>query len=386
MENLESLAEDMQALLQDLLGSRRIPWPGLEDTVFDVQVLSSSSGDMAEPVTAGKFREDLFQTLNTLTLYLPPLRERKEDLPRMVEEILREKTGEGGEGKVFSSEALQALQAHNWPGNLAELESLVLRSAVLKEGNRIEPEDLAFRLSRVPPFRGTPSPEEIDSWFDVAIPTLTHEIKNPLVAISTFAHLLPDKYDDPEFRQEFSRLVHQDVRRINALFENLLEFAQLSSPQSSAQDLNAVLEDFLGKQGKAPGQANPKIVTDLGNALPPILFDKTHLNFVLRNLLEHALFKGNAHVPLHISTRYAREEGTGRRQDSVDMILWYNDPEGILGDFSRVVGFETKPEFQNLNLALLLIRKVMLRNRGKMQGVQEGDGRMTLRVQFPAGK
>ena len=386
MENLESLEEDMQAFLQDLLSSRRIPWPGLEDTVFDVQVLSSSSGDMAESVTAGKFREDLFQTLTTLSLYLPPLRERKEDLPRMIQEILRGKAGEGGEGKIFSPEALQALQAHNWPGNLAELESLVLRSAVLKDGDLIEPEDLAFSPSRMPPFRGTLSPEEKDSWFDVAIPTLTHEIKNPLVAISTFAHLLPDKYDDPEFRHEFSRLVHQDVRRINALFENLLEFAQLSSPQSSVQDLNAVLEDFLGKQGKAPGQENRKIVTDLGNALPRIHFDKTHLNFVLRNLLDHALFKGNTQVPLHISTRCAGEEGTGRGPDSVDMILWYNNPEGGLGDISRVVGFETKPEFQNLNLALLLIRKVMLRNRGEMQGLQEEDGRMILRVQFPAGK
>jgi hypothetical protein len=386
LENLESLEEDVQALLQDLLSGRQISWPGLEETVFDLQVLSSSSGDMAESVTAGKFREDLFQTLNTLTLHLPPLRERKEDLPRMVQEILREKAGEGGKGKIFSPEALQALQEYNWPGNLAELESLVLRSAVLKEGDLIEPADLAFSPSRVPPPRGTPSREEKGSWFDMTIPTLAHEVKNPLVAISTFAHLLPDKYEDPEFRLEFSRLVNQDVRRINALFENLLEFAQLSSPRSSAQDLNAALEDFLGKQGKVSGQADRKIVTNLGNVLPPILFDKTHLNFVLRNLLEHVLFRGNTNFPLHISTRFAREEGTGRGPDSVDMILWYNSPEGVLGNFSRVVGFEIKPEIQNLNLALLLIRKVILRNRGRMQVLQEEDGGMTLRIQFPAGK
>jgi hypothetical protein len=68
------------------------------------------------------------------------------------------------------------------------------------------------------------------------------------------------------------------------------------------------------------------------------------------------------------------------------MILWYNGPEGGLGDFSRIVGFKSKPEFQNLNLALLLIRKVLLRNGGKMQVLQEEDGGMTLRVQFPAGK
>ena len=386
LENLENLEEDMQALLQDLLSSRRISWPGLEETVFAIQVLSSSSGDMTEPVTGGKFREDLFQALGTLTLHLPPLRERKEDLPRLVQEILREKAREGGQSKTFSPEALRALQEHTWPGNLAELESLVLRSAVLKEGNLIEPTDLAFSPSRDSLFRRGPSREEEDSWFDVAIPTLAHEIKNPLVAISTFAHLLPDKYEDPEFRQEFSRLVNQDVRRINALFENLLEFAQLSSPQSSAQDLNAALEDILGKQEKVPGQADRKIVANLGNALPPILFDKTHLNFVLRNLLERVFLKGNPIFPLQISTHFIRVEEAGKRPDSLDMILWYNTPEGILGNFSRVVGFETKPELQNLNLALLLTRRVILRNRGKMQVLQEENGGMTLRVQLPAGK
>ncbi len=386
LENLESLEEEMQAFLQDLLSSGRISWPGLEETVFYLHVLSSSSGDMAEASTAGKFREDLFQTLDTLALYLPPLRERREDLPHIVQEILREKAGEGGKNKIFSPEALRALLEYDWPGNLAELESLVLRSAVLKDGDLIEPEDLAFNPPPVPPFRGTRSQEERDSWFDVTIPTLTHEMKNPLVAISTFAHLLPDKYEDPEFRQEFSRLVHQDVRRINALFENLLEFAQLSSPESIVQDLNAALEEYLGKQRKSSGQADRKIVTDLGNALPRILFDKTHLNFVLRNLFDHALFKGNPHVPLHISTRFTGEEGTGRGPDSVDMILWYNSPEGVLDNFSRVVGFETEPELQNLNLALLLIRKVMLRNRGKMQVFQEADGGTTLRIMFPAAK
>jgi hypothetical protein len=386
LENLESLEEDMQALLQDLLSSRQILWPGLEEAVFDLRVLSSSSDDMAEPVSAGNFREDLFQALETLTLHLPPLRERKEDLPRIVQDILWEKAGEGGKNKIFSPEALQTLQEHSWPGNLAELEGLVLRSAFLKEGNLIEATDLAFSPGRGPSFQRTTFRDEKDSWFDATIPTLAHEIKNPLVAISTFAHLLPDKYEDPEFRQEFSRLVNQDVRRINALFENLLEFAQFSSPQSSLQDLNTALEEFLGKQGKVPGQADREIVTDLGNALPPILFDKTQLNFVLRNLFEHILFKENANFPLHISTRFSREEGAGKRLDWVDMILWYNNPEGVLGNLSRVVGFETQPEFQNLNLALLLTRKVMLRNRGNIQVLQEEGGGLTLRVQFPAGK
>jgi hypothetical protein len=70
----------------------------------------------------------------------------------------------------------------------------------------------------------------------------------------------------------------------------------------------------------------------------------------------------------------------------VDLILWYNSPGGVLRNFSKVVGFEAEMDFQNLNMALLLIRKIMVRNRGKMQVLQEEDGGMTLRLQFPPGR
>ncbi len=386
LENLGRLDNNMQALLQELLSSRQVPWPGLEKTIFDVQVLSSSTGDMDESLADGGFRPDLFRILETLSIRLPPLRERKEEIPQMVQEILREKEGKVGCKKGFSPEAIRLLQEYEWPGNLAELESMVLRSAVLKEGNLIEPADLAFSPSCDPHDQGTPFRDEKDCWFDVTIPTLAHEIKNPLVAITTFAHLLPKKYDDPEFRQEFSRLVNQDVGRINALIENLLEFAQFSSPRSSLQDLNGALGEFLEKYRNDPGKSNREVITDLENGLPPILFDKTQLNFVLRNLLENVLARGNDHPPLHISTRFPREERTGRGTDSVDMILWYNSPEGVLGNFSRIVGFETNPELQNLNLSLLLIQKVMVRNRGKMQVRKEADGGITLLARFPTGK
>ncbi|NWF54164.1 MAG: sigma 54-interacting transcriptional regulator [Syntrophaceae bacterium] len=386
LENLGRLQDNMQALLQELLSSRQVPWPGLEETIFDVQVLSSSTGDMAESLADEGFRPDLFRTLETLTLRLPPLRERKEELPRIVQEILREKERQVGGKKGFSPEAIRVLQEYDWPGNLAELESMVLRSAVLKDGNLIEPADLAFNPSCGPSYQGTPFRDEKDRWFDVTIPTLAHEIKNPLVAISTFAHLLPNKYDDPEFRQEFSRLVNQDVGRINALIENLLEFAQFSPPRSSLQDLNAALGEFLEKYRNTPGKANREVMTDLENGLPPILFDKTQLNFILRNLLENVPSRGNDHSPLNISTRFPREETTGRGADSVDLILWYHSPEGFLGNFSRIVGFETNPELQNLNLSLLLIQKVMLNNRGKMQVRKEADGGITLLARFPAGK
>jgi DNA-binding NtrC family response regulator len=385
LEDAENLDEDLQTLLLDLLTDQKVHWPGLEELSFHLQVISSSSSSLAEAVTEKKFREDLFRTLEMLSIHLPPLRDRKEDIPRLAREILQERYPGGKDGKDFSAEALEALQKYDWPGNLPELESVVLRSAALRDGNLLDSEDLVFSPSSGPMGPKTPPGGEKESWFDVTIPTLAHEIKNPLVAIGTFAHLLPEKYDDPEFRGEFSRLVNQDIRRINEILENLMEFAQLSEPRYSHHDLNSILTQALEQQEKESGLPAKEVRTDLGTGLPLILFDKSHLGFVLRNLLENALSRMTPPGSLHFSTRFFREEGRAGPKDSVDLILWYNSPGGVLPNFSKVVGFEAEMDFQNLNMALLLIRKVMVRNRGKMQILQDEDGGMTIRLQFPPG-
>jgi light-regulated signal transduction histidine kinase (bacteriophytochrome) len=301
-------------------------------------------------------------------------------------EILREGVPAGAEERGFSAEALQALQAYDWPGNLPELESVVRRSAALKAGALLFPDDLVFSPAAASRGRGPRMKEDAEPWFEISIPTLAHEIKNPLVAISTFAHLLPDKYEDPEFRQEFSRLVTQDVHRINELLENLLEFSQFTAPRGSLLDLNAALEETLRQHEKMSRSRGKEVITDLGRELPPVLFDKPQLAFVLRNLLENAFSKLSPEAPLHASTRSPAEEGDGGASEFVDLILWYNSREGALRTFSRVVGLETGPDFRNLNMALLLIRRVMVRNQGRMQVLQEEDGGMTVRLQFPAGK
>jgi transcriptional regulator with AAA-type ATPase domain len=386
LEQLESLDEDIQAILLDLIKNQQISWPGLEGLSFDAQVISSSTSSLAEAVSAKRFRNDLFETLEMLTIVLKPLRERKEEIPQIVSEILQERGPERTLHKKFSAEALQALQQYDWPGNLPELESLVLRSVALKEGDSLQPEDLIFRFRTWPPNFAANQTEERESWFDVTLPTLAHEIKNPLVAISTFAHLLPEKYEDPEFRQDFSRLVIQDVRRINELLENLLEFTQFSTPRITPNDLNFILVKVLEQQEKVLHQRGGQINTELGEGLPLIYFDEPQLSFALRNLLENAFSKTNQNVPLHLSTGFSREEGTGRPQEFVDINIWCDGQEGFSGSIQRVVGLETESDFQNLSLALLLVRKVMARNRGKMQVRHEGDAGMTIRLRFPITK
>ncbi len=382
LEDVEKLEGEMQTLLLDLIKNQQVLWPGLERISFDVQFLSSSASSLAEAVSAKRFRNDLFELLDMLTLVLKPLRERKEEIPQIVREILLEGGPDKPSPKKCSPEALLQLQQYNWPGNLPELESVIRRSAALKDGDELVPEDLCFRLfsreSSLPSLQ-----EKEGSWLNVILPTLAHEMKNPMVAITTFAHLLPEKYDDPEFRGEFSGLVNQDVRRINELLENLLEFAHFTKPRPSPLDLNLVLGEVLQQQETFFRKRGAQFNCETAEELPLISFDGVQLSFLLRNLLENALGKMEGKEPLLVQTRLLPVDGPPGQRDRVELEARYDGQEGVMGTIQRSVGLEGVPEFQNLSLSFLLIRHLMIRNGGEMQVQQEGEAGTSVRLQFP---
>ncbi len=108
----------------------------------DVRIISATNKDLNEEVSKGNFREDLLYRLNVVTIRLPVLRERKEDIPLFVEYFLKKKTGGR---KKMSPEAMQILMNYDWPGNIRELENVVERAAILSKGDIIKPEDLALK-------------------------------------------------------------------------------------------------------------------------------------------------------------------------------------------------------------------------------------------------
>ena len=108
---------------------------GTETIKVDVRILAATNADLRKMVVEGKFREDLFYRLNVITLGLPPLRERKEDVPQLAEHFLRKFCAENNRtGLQFSPEALKVMMDYNWPGNVRELENAVERAVVLASG------------------------------------------------------------------------------------------------------------------------------------------------------------------------------------------------------------------------------------------------------------
>ena len=113
---------------------------GGEETIrVDVRVVSATNKDLKGEVAAGRFREDLFYRLHVVPCTVPPLRERKEDIPRLVAhfiEKLGKRTNPGVRG--IADAALARLSAYHWPGNVRELENVVEQALVFAEGERID--------------------------------------------------------------------------------------------------------------------------------------------------------------------------------------------------------------------------------------------------------
>ncbi|MGH9520365.1 MAG: sigma 54-interacting transcriptional regulator, partial [Terriglobales bacterium] len=104
----------------------------------DVRIVASTNKNLEDEINRGNFREDLFYRLNVIPFFVPPLRERKEDVPLLARHFLAEfARAYGRKCHEFSSDAMDALQAHFWPGNVRELRNLVERLAILTPSARV---------------------------------------------------------------------------------------------------------------------------------------------------------------------------------------------------------------------------------------------------------
>ena len=105
---------------------------GQRPVKVDVRVLSATSRDLQQEIAEGRFREDLYYRLNVVPVRLPPLRERREDIPELGNQFLARFAAERRiPAPTFSDEALAALQAHDWPGNIRQLRNIIERTVIL---------------------------------------------------------------------------------------------------------------------------------------------------------------------------------------------------------------------------------------------------------------
>jgi DNA-binding NtrC family response regulator len=148
LDEIAEMPAALQVKLLRALQSGEIRRLGATQAVtIDVRVIAATHGDLAMLISQGTFREDLFYRLNVFQLVLPPLRDRREDIPALAEHFLARSAGKLGRELRLSAGALERLLRYPWPGNVRELENAIERAVILARGDSVEPDDLPPHVS-----------------------------------------------------------------------------------------------------------------------------------------------------------------------------------------------------------------------------------------------
>jgi len=152
LDEIGDMAPELQAKLLRAIEDRAVRPVGRDDAVpVDLRLVAATNKDLPARIQEGSFREDLYYRLAVIPIHLPPLRERREDIPLLAEHFLRRAAA--GSGKAiqgFTPEAMAALHRHPWPGNVRELENVVERAVTLTAAEQVSPEALLLETSPVP--------------------------------------------------------------------------------------------------------------------------------------------------------------------------------------------------------------------------------------------
>jgi len=148
LDEIGDLSPSLQSKLLRVLQEKEFERVGSSQTLkADVRVIAATNHNLEEAIQKGTFREDLYYRLNVVTLSLPPLRERKEDIPPLIEHFLKKYSRENQKPVVsLSKEAKDLLMNYHYPGNVRELENIIERAVVLSRGDSITTQDLPLNL------------------------------------------------------------------------------------------------------------------------------------------------------------------------------------------------------------------------------------------------
>ena len=209
---------------------------------------------------------------------------------------------------------------------------------------------------------------------------LAHEIRNPLVAIKTFTQLLPERFDDSEFREHFLSVTAGEVDRISSLVTELLDFARPSQPKLNKEDLNQVVEKMLMLVDTESHKKNVQVVKDYYEFLPPIVLDREQIKQVLLNILLNAVDATPEDGTISVSTKPVKKNGF---LDYVQIII-SDTGKGIAGeDLDKVFTpfYTTKHEGSGLGLAIS--HQIIQEHQGTIEVESTKDQGTTFRINLP---
>nr|AFP97332.1 phenol degradative gene activator [Arhodomonas sp. Seminole] len=189
----------------------------------DVRLVTATNMDMEQAVREGRFRADLYYRLNIYPVIIPPLRDRREDIPLLVDRFLAKYNARHGKRiQGVSDRAITALQAYEWPGNIRELENMIERGVIIADNNRqIEVKDLFPRMNLSSRYTGDPQP--------AAGEPAGGEIAGPVASLDELADLVLDRQASLDELEP--RLIRHAVRRASGNLSQAARSLGMTRPQ-----------------------------------------------------------------------------------------------------------------------------------------------------------
>jgi DNA-binding NtrC family response regulator len=359
---------------------------------------------------------DLRLALSGLPVRLPALRERPHAIARIATATARAWCAARRERiRRFGEDALEVMEEYPWPGNLRELEALVVHSLAAVASDPLHADDLqldgaAFspieaaaigeRLEEERENAGPPVPteDEIEELLEDVEPepeplperapvsgtrgagdgdgvlarlvdTLSRELRDPLATLRTLAELLPERFDDPGFRQRFAEMVRDDEGRVEALVSRLAAVANLAHPERDKVDVAALLEELLEERRQSIRAQRLLVLKELDTSEPHALCDRAQLRFALDTLLGTALEQVPTHGDVYLASRHHPKGPSGG--PSVRVLIRFHHPAG---------GAAARPHTSVEGSLELMVSEIVLRAQGGSLSVTSTDGEETVLV------
>jgi len=364
----------------------------------------------------------LRDALGGLALRVPTLRERPERIASFVKDTtLAWCNARQQRARHFAEDALIALAEYPWPQNLRELESVVIQTLAASGADLIRVDDLQYDGGAFAPLDASEIGTLIDH--DVAGPAarrdeaahaapqerrapdtgpaheqapaarngaphasvsiqplvaaIAHEIRNPVSTIRTFAELLPNRYDDPDFRMRFAELVGEDTQRIEAIVQRLTELAELEPPEIAEVDLSALLEELLAERTDQMRDRHLLVLKELDEQHTTAIGDPGQLRLALAALIDKSLELAPEGGDVFIASRHHAAGLRGR--PAVRVLVRFGNHDGA-STRGRVPG--TSPAENSLEYA---IAAAIIRAQGGTFAIDVGVGNETvLLLDIPA--
>ena len=399
---IEKLSYELQMMLSEVIDlGGMITEDGKLKTIDD-RIIVSAEKNLFYEMRKNRFPPNLFYKISLFTINIPPLRERKGEIPSIVDFILSQVMESFNiKKKSFTQEAMELFQNYLWPQNFMELENIVLRAVLFYDNEVISADNvlnlfgdiqkklitdkslLPGNMTTMPGNNEIRKPSSIADYDDNLVLELAHEIKNPLVAIKTFANLLPENYSDPDFRESFYKIVSQDVEKIDSLVENILEYQKVVSVKGEIKPLSVILNRVINSFSNEFEKRKISIYQNIDDNLSEIGVENNKFEFAVKNIISKLIKELERGGEINFVANLEHNNDLDSANISNNAINFQIKAKSIKSEDNEISQGEKDKDLEMIGIEMFLAGQLIKYNYGKMTINSYNNNRIDMSILLP---